>query len=249
MRIPVPLLALIAATLGTSAIAAGQVIERRPRPAPSDADASPATTFVGGALTYADPRGAFNNYVSGAFGITGNLVHAFDPDGVVAFRADLGYLIYGHTTRRQALGGGALGLINVDVSTSNNIVFGGFGLQLMAPTGRLRPYLSGDIGFSYFFTTSSVEGSQNVEPFAESDNFTDGGFTTIWGGGLYIPLRGGSRPIVLDLGAQMHKNNDIQYLTENSIYIADAQSQPVITPIRSAADFITFRLGVMFGVR
>lgn len=241
---------LVIASLSASAAGAGaQIVERIPRrPSVIEPIGAPST-FVGGSLTYADPRGVFNDYVNGAFGLTGSLVHAFDQDGIVAFRGELGFLVYGNSRRRQALGTGALGLINVDVTTSNDIVFGGLGLQLMAPTAGVRPYLAGSIGFSYFVTTSSVEGSQNVQPFAESDNYSDGGFTTLWGGGLYVPLRGGMRPIVLDLGAQFHKNADIQYLNKDSIYIPSASSAPVITPIRSAADFITFRLGLMFGVR
>lgn len=198
---------------------------------------------------YAQPQGDFKNYVNGAFGVGGHLIHSFDESRIVSLRVEGGYLNYGSTTNRQALGGGALGLINVDVTTSNNIVFGALGLQLMAPTGALRPYVSGSVGFSYFFTESSVEGTSNTQPFANTQNFSDGGFTGIWGGGIYIPIRsGGPNPISLDIGAQMHSNNDIKYLTKNSITIANSSSQPVITPVRSAADFITFRIGVSVGV-
>ncbi len=233
---------LVATAAGT---ANAQIVERRPRAAESDVSPS---TFVGGTLTYAGPQGEFRDYVRGAFGITGHIVHAFDRAGVIALRGELGYLNYGSKTYRQALGGGALGLINVDVTTSNNIVFGGLGLQVMAPTGAVRPYATGSIGFTSFFTTSSVEGSQNIEPFAQTENFSDGGFTTLWGGGLHFPVRGGAKPIAIDLGALMHKNSDIQYLTKSSITIIDSATPPVITPVRSAADFITFRLGVSVGL-
>jgi hypothetical protein len=222
-----------------------QIVQRRPRAA----NDGPVTTFAGGALTYADPRGDFAQYVNGAFGVTGHLLHSLDADGIVAIRADVGYLNYGQVTRRQPLGGGALGLISVDVTTSNNIVFGGLGLQLMAPVGAVRPYVNGSAGFSYFFTTSSVEGSSNSAPFAESQNFSDGGFSTVWGGGLYVPLRASGTPIVLDLGVESHKNPDIQYLNKNSIYIKDTATPPVITAIRGPADFLTFRLGVTVGLR
>ncbi|MEA3245292.1 MAG: hypothetical protein U9Q74_03955, partial [Gemmatimonadota bacterium] len=222
-----------------------QVVERRPRAS----DDGPVTNFAGGSLTYADPRGDFAQYVNGAFGITGHFLHTLDAEGIVAIRADLGYLNYGQVTRRQPLGGGALGLITVDVTTSNNIVFGGLGLQLMAPSGPVRPYVNGSAGFSYFFTTSSVEGSSNSQPFADSQNFSDGGFSTIWGGGLYVPFRTSGTPISLDLGVQSHKNPDIQYLNKNSIYVKDTSTPPVITPIRGPADFLTFRLGVTVGLR
>lgn len=231
-----------------TSVAAAQVVERRPRSeAPDD---GPITTWAGGALAYAAPQGEFKENVRGAFGLTGHMVHAFDEEGIVAIRGELGYLNYGTTRNRQALGGGALGLIYVDVTTTNNIIFGGLGLQLMTPSGAVRPYVSGSLGFSYFFTTSSVEGSSNIEPFAETENFGDGGFTALYGGGLYFPLRrGGKNPISLDLGAQMHKNSDIQYLTKSSIVITNSSAPPVITPRRSAADFITFRLGVTVGIR
>ena len=75
-----------------------------------------------------------------------------------------------------------------DVTTSNNIFFGTIGAQLMAPNGRLRPYVNAAVGFSYFSTQSSVEGTGSTQPFANSENFSDGGFTTTWGGGLYIPI-------------------------------------------------------------
>lgn len=235
------------AVFAMASSADAQVVERR-GPARDESPSTPRT-WVGGTLTYAAPQGEFKEYVQGAFGVIGHVVRAIDPEGIVAFRADLGYLNYGQTTRRQTLGGGALGLIAVDVTTTNNIVVGGIGLQLLAPSGVVRPYVGGSLGFSYFFTQSSVEGTSNSAPFAETENFSDGLFSTWWGGGLYVPLRRGVNPIALDLGVQAHRNPDVQYLNENSIYIKDTASQPVITPIRSAADFVTFRLGVTFGVR
>jgi hypothetical protein len=208
------------------------------------------SNFVGGDFVYAQPQGEFGKYVNGAFGVAGHFIHAFDPNGVIAFRAELGYLIYGERTARQPLGGGALGLINVDVTTSNSILIGGAGLQLMAPTGVVRPYLAGTLGFSYFVTSSSVAGSDyGSSPFAESQNFSDGGFTTAWGGGLYIPLSFGSRAVSLDLGVQQHKTGDVQYLTANSITFNGSNAPPTIQPVRSAADYLTYRLGVSVALR
>jgi hypothetical protein len=233
----------------TPATASSQIVTRR-QPESDEPHTGPWSTFVGGSLTFAQPQGEFKKYVSGAFGINGHLVHAFDPSGIVSFRAEVGYLIYGSETRRQALGGGALGLINMDVTTSNNILNGAVGLQLMAPTGALRPYVTGNVGLSYFFTQSSIAGQENYESFADTENFSDGGVTTNWGGGFYVPikLRSG-RPLSLDLGVQSHANADVQYLTKESIYIANSSAPPVITPVRSSANFLSFRIGVSVGVR
>jgi hypothetical protein len=233
-------------------LASAQVVTRAPREGRDRQEWSgEPRTWAGGTLTYASPTGEFKSYVNGAFGANGHLVHQFGG-GILAFRADLSYLIYGSTTRRQQLGGGALSLIAVDVTTSNNIVNGGVGLQLMAPSGSLRPYLNGNVGFSYFFTESSVDGSNEngTSPFASTKNFDDAGFSPSVGGGIYIPLKMGIKnPILLDLGVQAQSNRDMRYLTKESIYIRDTQSQPVITPVRSAANFVSFRVGVSVGVR
>ena len=104
--------------------------------------------------------------------------------------------------------------------------------------------MTGSLGFSYFWTQSSVEGSNGGGPFADSKNFSDAGFSTAWGGGLYIPIGIGKSSFSIDIGAQVHKNSDIQYLTKNSIVLVSATAPPVITPVRSSADFVTYRLGV-----
>lgn len=230
--------------LATSADA--QVVRRRD----AAGDDTPPRVHVGGALMFAAPQGEFKDYVNAAGGVSGNAWFSFDEAGIVSLRAELGYLSYGSKTYRQSLGGGALGLIAVDVTTSNNIVHGGLGLQVAAPSGPIRPYATGSIGFSYFFTESRVEGSsQTNEPFASTKNFDDGAFATQYGGGLYIPLRRGAKPISLDLGAQYHKNGEMEYLTKNSITVTSSTQPPTITPVRSSANFVSFRLGVTFGVR
>jgi hypothetical protein len=232
--------------------ASAQIVTRRPREdRRSEEDwGGPPRTWVGGSLTYAQPQGEFRNYVDGAIGLNGHLIHQFG-DGIVAFRADVGYLLYGSATRRQSLGGGAFGLIAMDVTTSNNIVNGGLGLQIMAPIGAVRPYVNGNLGFSYFFTESSIAGSDyDNEPFASTNNFDDGGFSTNWGGGFYIPIKLGIKhPVILDLGFASHNNGEMRYLTKESIDIEDLSSTPLITPVRSSANFLTFKLGVSIGIR
>jgi hypothetical protein len=234
------------------AVVAGSALLAQGAPASSRRIENP-TTFVGADLVYAQPHGEFASYVTQAWGLTGHLVHALDDRGILAFRAELGYLMYGQRTARQPLGGGALGLINVDVTTSNNIVIGGLGVQLMTPTGVVRPYATGTFGFSYFFTESSVEGINGgggaAGNFANSQNFGDGGFSTTFGGGLYVPLSVKSGPISLDIGAQFHQNSDIKYLTKNSITFTTTNAPPVIRPVRSAADYVSFRLGFSVAVR
>ncbi|MBM4193296.1 MAG: hypothetical protein FJ202_02810 [Gemmatimonadetes bacterium] len=231
-------------------VAVGQVeAQGRRGDGPRRVQTEPARFYAGGGLEFGAPSGEFKDYVQSAFGGGGHILYALDDEQIFAFRADVDLFVYGHATRRQALGGGALGLIGVDVTTSNNIVTGTFGLQAIAPTGALRPYLHGGVGFSYFFTQSSVEGSSNSEPFATTKNFGDGGFTTVLGGGLYIPVRRGYQPISIDLGVRTHRNSDVQYLTKEGIKVTSTSAPPTLSPVRSAANYLSFRVGVSVGVR
>lgn len=213
--------------------------------------AAPPSTFIGGAVEFGAPQGDFSKYVHGAFGLGGHFIQSLDESGILAFRADLNVLTYGRQTSRQALGGGALGLIVVDVTTTNSLANGSVGLQLMAPTGVVRPYLTAGLGFSYFWTQSAIEGSDDDDsPFASTENYHDSGFATNWGGGLYIPVGFSNKlPVSLDLGVQMHKNADIKYLTEKSISFNGTNAPPTFRAIRSSANFLTIRLGVSVAVR
>src|SRR5688572_26406252 len=131
----------------------------------------PARATLGGGALVAQPVGEFKNYVNNGFGAGGHLLLRVDPQGFLALRADVGYLIYGHETKRVSLANA--GRVQFDVTTSNNIVTYSFGPQLMVPTGPIRPYVNVMAGGAYFFTESSVGGSDNSNDFASTRNFGD----------------------------------------------------------------------------
>lgn len=189
------------------------------------------------------PQGEFAENVDVAGGIGGGVIVPFG--GIFGFRAELGVMIYGSENRRVPLGGGALGLINVDVSTTNSIFNGGIGLQAGVPGPRVRPYLGGLIGFSAFSTSSSVSGSNSAdEPFASSTNQSDVAFAKSLFGGLYIPVGSGST--VIDLGARYTWNGkEVEYLTPGDI-TEDVGGNVVLSPRRTRADLLTIVLGVTF---
>lgn len=207
----------------------------------------PRSAIAGASLHFGAPQGEFANNVDGAFGANGffgwRLGHS-----PFAVRADLGYSIYGSETRRTPLGGGALGLVNVDVNTTNNILVGGIGLQAGTPAASVRPYVGASVGFSYFFTESSVSGSHQTssEAFASSTNLSDGTFARTVFGGFYIPVgRSGGQ---LDIGARYHWNGEALYLTDRDISFAGGNT-PVLSPRRSRADLLTIQIGFAFARR
>lgn len=187
------------------------------------------------------PQGAFAEAVAIAGGFGGGALWAIGP--AFGLRTDLGFMIYGSETRRVPLGGGALGLIDVDVTTTNAIFGGGVGAQLGLPGGSLMPYIGGEIGFSVFATTSSVEGSNSSdEPFATSTNSSDGVFAQSALAGLYIPLARGN--VMLDLGVRHTWNGKkVRYLTEDDIS-EDVDGNIILTPRETRADLLTIVLGV-----
>ena len=187
------------------------------------------------------PQGEFAQNVRIAGGAGGGVL--WNVAGPLGLRADLGVMIYGSETRRVPLGGGALGLINVDVTTTNSIFGGGIGAQLGVPGPRLMPYLGGMIGFSAFTTTSSVRGSNSSnQPFASSTNSSDATFARTGYGGVYIPLS--KAGTMLDLGARYTFNGErVRYLTRGDI-IEDVNGNAIITPRETRADLLTIVIGV-----
>jgi hypothetical protein len=137
--------------------------------------------------------------------------------------------------------------VDIDVNTSNDIVFGGIGPQITVPAGPLRPYLNATAGFSYFFTHSSVSGEYDAESYFDTTNHDDAVFALTGGGGFLIPLSLRRTHVLLDLGATFHRNGEATYLRKGSIRdLPDGGIE--INPIRSEANFITYRIGVSIGV-
>lgn len=212
-----------------------------------DAPLPPVRFNVGIQGIVAQPVGEFDDYVNVGFGIGGNFRYNFDRAGVAQLRVDLAYVNYGRETRRICFSDTGC-LIQLDLTTTNNIVLGQAGLQIGAPSGPVRPYVNGGVGFSYFFTQSTVEGSTNDQnPFAQTTNFDDGTFTWAGGGGLLIPISSGRTPVSLDFGVRYHHNSEVDYVTEDGIDFEPGQPA-VITAIRSSAHLITYQIGVSIGL-
>lgn len=188
------------------------------------------------------PQGEFAENVNAAIGIGGGVL--WKVGGPFALRTDLGLMIYGSETRRVPLGGGALGLITVDVTTTNTIFGGSIGGQLGVPSRTIMPYVGGAIGFSAFTTTSSVEGSNSAnEPFASSTNSSDGTFAKTAIAGLYIPVGKTGRTHV-DIGVRHTWNGErVRYLTEGDV-TEDINGDIIITPRESRADILTIVIGL-----
>lgn len=209
----------------------------------------PERAAVGASFSYGRPVGDFLHYVDQGLGFDAFFRWNADRQGIMSFRVDGGLLIYGNETFRVPLSSTIGGRILVDLTTSNNIFWMGFGPQLTAPSGVLRPYANANVGFSYFFTQSSVEGSNNNnEPFANTTNYDDGTFRYGFGWGVLIPFETSRTSWAIDLGAVYHGNGQVRYLREGGITDMPDGSI-VVHPIQSDANLLTYRLGFSIGIR
>jgi len=187
------------------------------------------------------PQGEFaeNVNLAGGFGLGG--IYALNE--WFGIRGQFDVQIYGSERRRVPLGGGALGLISVDVNTTNAIVGGSLGFQVGMPGPSLRPYAGAMIGFSSFTTGSTVTGSNSEDtPFASSTNAVDNTFAKIVYGGLYIPI--GTGDSSFDIGVRHTWNGEsVRYLTPGDV-TEDLNGDVILTPNNTRADLLTITLGV-----
>ncbi|MDP3775261.1 MAG: hypothetical protein Q8Q85_13445 [Gemmatimonadales bacterium] len=206
-------------------------------------DLRPATAFLGFDVEVGQSTGEFSNYVQGGIGFGGGFLYKPDADGALGLRVSAMYLIYGSQTNRYPLVPG----ITVDVTTNNQIAGLTLGPQFTLGRGSVQWYVNGGIGFSYFATTSEVEGtSSGQSPFASSTNYDDFTFASEGGSGLLVRLGRGGK-VSLDLGARYLNNGRVTFVTKNGVTVSG--NTLLVDPIDSEANLIVYHLGVQIGLR
>lgn len=239
------LLCLTLAALPGAAAAQKPYVPRPIAPLGDEADADRIVAWGGGGLVLALPVGEFSRYVNvgGGLNLFGALPLA--RRGAASIRLDATFLIYGSETRRAPLSG-TVQLVTVEVTTSNQIIGLAIGPQLTATSGGIRPYVNGQVGFSYFATVSSVRGTNDVEDFARSTNFDDITLALRGGAGVWLRLTHGRTPVWLDLSAEYVRNGRVQYLREGSITF-DQTGAPIYHPIESETHLWQVQVGIAVG--
>jgi len=207
----------------------------------------PSRFTIGGGLLMSQPRGELANNIDNGFG--GDLYGLFriDPMGAFSLRADIGGLEYGsETIPSGSVFGGRLGF---EVETSNSILWGAFGPQLMVPVGPIRPYGNVAIGVMDFSTSSAVRGTGQYEgeTFASTENQSDNTHTWIFGGGLYIPFTGKLSMMALDVGGRYFTGGEATYLREGAIR-DNPDGSITLFPSHSKTDQVTWHVGVSYTI-
>lgn len=196
-----------------------------------------ARVQLGLGFVVAQPVGEFSDFVNAGIGAAAHVAWSPGPARVWGIRADASYLLYGSQTRWY----GYVPLVDVGVRTQNQIAGFQVGPQITLGKGNLQVYGYGQVGFSYFFTTSSSDG------WNSTTNYDDVTLATAAGGGVRLQLSHGRHPISLDGGARYLHNGRTRYLTEGSIRVTD--NAVYISPIESQANLVVYQIGVSIGFR
>ncbi|MEP6835352.1 MAG: hypothetical protein ABJB74_18350 [Gemmatimonas sp.] len=204
------------------------------------------TGVLSGRIAFAvsDPKGDFGKNTGTGYGLDLSGLVRLEQQGILNLRFDGAFLSYASSTRRVPFVGTG-NLVNLDLKTSSNIFTLVGGPQIFGPKGVFTPYVSALGGFSYFGTTTSVEGSNNTnEDFASTTNSSD--FSVAYGAsaGAYVRVyKTPTRDVRMELGARYLRHDNAKYLNDQRVEEGyQANRDPI--PLRGRADFVTYYIGI-----
>jgi hypothetical protein len=190
----------------------------------------PSRFSFGGDLVLAQPKSELATNVGNGYGFDANGMFAVDPKGVFSLRADFG----------------VTGRVRYDLETDNRIAFGSVGVQLQAPDGWFRPYANAAIGFTNFFTESSLSSpDDSFEPITNT-NHSDASSAWIFGGGIKIPF-GKYSAGALNLGARYFYGGHATYLTKGDI-VDNPDGSVTLNTRESKTDLVLWQVGASFTI-
>jgi hypothetical protein len=197
---------------------------------------------IGGNVMVAEPVGEFGNSIDTSWGFS--VVGHVNLTRFLRIRGEGGYVEYGSESREICLPDCR---IRFDEVTTNSIVFGSVGPELVLPHGPIRPYVHAGIGGSYFATSSHLDGVDDDDDIGDTTNFDDGAFLVTMGGGVYVPLVLGAADVAIDVGIRYHRNGSVRYLREGDIR-EGPDGGILFTPTQSRAHFVAFTIGMTVGL-
>jgi hypothetical protein len=214
-----------------------------------------APVFAGGRwqgginLMVAAPQGTFAHHLED-YGGGLNLELSFKPP---SFPFGMGltfdYIRYGDESRREPLST-TIPDLSVDVTTSNNIVRGGFFVRIQPNLGQWRPYLDGVVGFNYLFTRTSLDNMYTSEGDAVdfgSTNFDDWAFNYGIRSGMMLrvydgPSHDSKNTWYIDFRVAYLPGSEADYLKQGSVIRNGGDV--TYAAERSRTDLLSFHLGV-----
>lgn len=204
---------------------------------------------IGGAGLYGQPLGQFGDNVQRGFGLDGFGTIGLDTQGIFSLKGELGYIRYARKTEPFYASDG-FSTFELESETTSGVLMLGAGPQLTVPTGPLRPYIGGSIGFARFATNTSINVPANYSNTGQKETLdqqtvsSDFILSLAASGGLRFELAFLGRGVLGDLGVRWHRNGEAEYVSSEGV-VYTGTGRPTITPTRSEADFLVYRLGIV----
>jgi hypothetical protein len=209
---------------------------------------------VGAAGMYGQPLGEFADNVDRGFGLDGFGAVALDSRGIFSLRADLGYLQY-DTKSEPFLVNTGFGLVELLSETKSGVLMLGAGPHIMAPSGVIRPYIGGSVGFARFATTTAIKIDASYSNSGEDETLDEQTISSDFilsigaSAGLAIEIPALARSgVLIDLGARYHRNGLAKYVSSEGV-VYNGTGTPTVTATESEADFIVYRIGIVVPIR
>lgn len=104
------------------------------------------------------------------------------------------------------------GLRGMRVGTDITIISVGIGPQVYLRTGSVRPYVYGTLGFARLVGDTNARGYMDDEPVSRSVDLDGTGAALSAGGGISVQVRGGDRPVAVDVSASYQHHGIADHL-------------------------------------
>lgn len=205
---------------------------------------------AGVAGVYGQPLREFGDNVKQGLGVDGFGTLGLDQQGIFSLKAEVGYI----RLNRKAepfLASTGFGYIELESETTSGVLMLGAGPQLAVPAGPLRPYIGGTVGFARFATNTSIvipsyaSNTGQKETLDQQTVSSDFILSLAAEGGLRFALPFFGRGVLGDIGVRWHRNGEAEYVSSEGVEYA-GNGQVTITPTRSEADFLVYRIGLVF---
>ena len=204
---------------------------------------------VGLAGTYGQPLDEFADNVKRGFGFDGFGTLGFDPQGIFSLKAELGYIRYNRKSEPFVASTG-FGFLELESETTSGVLMLGAGPQLTLPSGPIRPYIGGTVGFARFATNTGIVVPSYASNTGQEETLYDETVSSDFilsltaSGGLRFELPFMGRGVLADVGVRWHRNGEAEYVSSEGVFY-NGTGEPTITATRSEADFLVYRLGIV----
>ena len=171
---------------------------------------------AGFSYSYSNPTGLMHETINGGHGVLLDFYMA-PKDIPVALGMEVSYNIYGQnkTTQEYTFDNGIVAPMDIVVSNNfTNVLLAGRYYLLQ---GRMQPYLSGKLGYSFYFTSLNIYDPNEMDQCAPIDSdrlYKDGSWIGSIGGGVQWDIRKEKNPgfLMLNLSVNLVQGGRVSYM-------------------------------------